>query len=77
MQPNSKATSEKFYNLLDFYGEELAKYPDFRMKNHPLSPICHYPQYLEAISTISSMREFHTMVTNGWLTDLNAEQFIS
>jgi hypothetical protein len=73
MQPNSKAASEKFHNVLDFNGEELAKHPASRMKNRPLSPvcqlliqyICHYPQYLEAISSISSMRKFYTMVTNG------------
>ena len=37
MEPNSKATSEKFHNLLDFNGQELAKHPASRMKNHPLS----------------------------------------
>ena len=35
MQPNSKTTSEKFHNLLDFNGEELAKHTASRMKNHP------------------------------------------
>jgi hypothetical protein len=40
MQPNSKATSEKFHNLLDFNGEEFTTHPNSRMKNHPLSPVC-------------------------------------
>jgi hypothetical protein len=73
MQPHGKATNEKFHNLLDFNGEELAKHPASRMKNRPLSPVCQlliqyvccYPQYLEAIFSISNMRKFYTMVTNG------------
>jgi len=84
MQPNSKATSEKFNNLLDFNGQELAKHPASKIKNHPLSPvcwlliqyICHYPQYLEAISSISSMRKFYTMVTNGWMTWVGRNFFV-
>ena len=30
--------------------------------------MCCYSQYLEVISSISSMRKFYTMLTNGWLT---------
>ena len=40
MEPKGKAKSEKFHKLLDFYGQELAKCPTPKMKDHPLSSVC-------------------------------------
>jgi hypothetical protein len=84
MQPNSKATSEEFHNLLDFNGEELAKHPAPRMKNHPLLPVCwlinsiHLP--LPSIPRGHLLHfQYEEILYHGeiWLNDLTAEKFLS
>jgi len=84
MQPNSKATSEKFHNLLDFNGEELAKHPASRMKNLlivtclPTACSMHLP--LLSVSRGHLLHfQYEEILYHGdkWLTDLTKENFLA
>jgi hypothetical protein len=82
MEPNSKATREKFHNLLDFNGEELAKHPASRMKNLPIVTCLptaysiHLPLPLISRGHLLHF-QYEEILYHGdkWLTDLTKENF--
>jgi hypothetical protein len=82
-QPNSKATSEKCHNLLDFNGEELAKHPASRMNNLPIVTCLptaysiHLPLPLISRGHLIHF-QYEEILYHGdkWLTDLTKENFL-
>jgi len=74
----SLSLCNKFYNMLSFYGKELAPLPTANLKIHSLlanlqqlnQHTCSYPPHLEAVSATDNLSTWHVMLKGIYLSQI-------